>query len=98
MLAASPVAATSGTPSKKGVAPPPPPAPPPGVPSYRTNVSSASISVFFGNPIVIGTYTVLRPASNRYEPAGDVSAIPDEKLSEVDEHASLTCRGDGEGP
>ena len=64
-LAASPSAATSATPSKKlpgpanALNPPPPPGPPnPPVPGpvggCRTQVSSASSSVFWGKFLVMG--------------------------------------------
>ncbi len=61
MVAASDAAATDRTPSKYdppaptlGGPPMPPPAGCPAMPGWKTNVSSASISVFFGKFCVIG--------------------------------------------
>ena len=61
MVAASDEAATERTPSKNappaptvGGPPMPPPPAGPATPGWNTNVSSASISVFFGKFCVIG--------------------------------------------
>ena len=71
MVADSADAATERTPSKNAPpaptlgGPPVPPAAGPATPGWRTKVSSASISVFFGKFCVIGRKIALRDVSRR---------------------------------
>ncbi len=56
------------------VGPPPPPRPPPA--ASLANVSSTSISVFFGNDLVRGMKTALRVRSTRYVPGRNALLAP----------------------
>ena len=75
---------------------------PPAPPAWRTNVSSASISLFFGNAAghrhVDGAAARLEPVGAGLQPAGDVVGVAHQEVGEVDEDAAVAGAGDLKRP